>query len=123
MKKRILVAEDNNDLADVMRFALLSCGYEVVLARDDIEVVERAIALQPDLIVMDILMPKMTGLQAALRLRQHCETKTIPILAATALTKPQNREECLAHGCDDHIDKPFSNKGLAAAVERLLQEH
>lgn len=105
MKKRIPVAEDNSDLADAMRFALLSCGYEVVVAKDGIEVVERAIALQPDLIVMDILMPKMTGLQAAPRLRRHSETKTIPVLAAIALTKLQNREECLAHGCDDHIDK------------------
>jgi CheY-like chemotaxis protein len=123
MKKRILVAEDNKDLADLIMLALGFAGYEVVVAQDGVEVVESAISLHPDLILMDMMMPKMSGFQAALLLRQHPETKTIPILAASALTSPENQVKCLASGCNDHIAKPFTTKELADAIERLMRDH
>jgi CheY-like chemotaxis protein len=121
MKKRILVAEDSRDLADVMRSALQFYGYQVFMAHDGVEAVENAIRLLPDLIVMDILMPRMSGLEATRQLRQHPDTETIPILAASALTTSEAREKCFASGCDDHLPKPFSGKELADAVGRLLQ--
>lgn len=122
MKKRILVAEDNKDLADLITLALGFLGYEVVVARDGGEVVDSAISLRPDLILMDMMMPKISGFQATLLLRNHPETKTIPILAASALTSPENRVKCLASGCNDHIAKPFSTRELADAIEKLLRD-
>jgi CheY-like chemotaxis protein len=120
MSKRILVAEDSKDLADLMRFTLDFYGYEVLLTKDGVEAVDSAIALQPDLIILDMMMPKLDGFQAVLQLRQHPETKNIPILAASALTSPSNRAKCLASGCDEHLPKPFTTKDLADAVQRLL---
>lgn len=121
MKKLILLAEDNRDAADIATVALGFLGYEVVVARDGLEAVERAISLHPDLIVLDMMMPKINGFQAASQLRHHPETETIPILAATALASSEDRAQCLASGCSDYIAKPFTPKELAAAIERLLQ--
>lgn len=120
MKKRILLAEDNRDLADLLKSALRFYGYEVVVAGDGVEAVENAISLHPDLIIMDMMMPRMDGFQAAFQLRRHPKTKTIPILAASALVSGENREKSLANGCDDYIEKPFTAKKLVDAVARLL---
>jgi len=120
MSKRILVAEDSEDLADLMRFALHFYGYDVLLAKDGVEAVDTAIARHPDLIILDMMMPKLNGFQTVLRLRKHPETKSTPILAASALTSPENRVRCLTSGCDEYISKPFTAHELADAVERLL---
>jgi CheY-like chemotaxis protein len=122
MKKRVLVVEDNKYLIDLVGRILQSFGYEVLIAEDGAAAVESAISLGPDLILMDMMMPKMSGFQAAAQLRQHIETRSIPILAATALTGSEERQKCLASGCDDYIAKPYTPKNLAAAIERLLQK-
>jgi two-component system alkaline phosphatase synthesis response regulator PhoP len=121
MKKRILLAEDNKDAADIGTVGLQFLGYEVVVARDGEEAVERAVSLHPDLIVLDMMMPKMNGFEVASQLRSHPATKTIPILAATALAGSEDRQQCLASGCTDYISKPFTPRELGAAIERLLQ--
>lgn len=123
MKKRVLVVEDNRDLIDLIGRVLDLLGYEVVVALDGAEAVQSAISFEPDLIVMDMLMPKMNGFQAAAALRRHTKTKTIPILAVSALTGTENRDKCLASGCDDYVVKPFAIKELADAIGRLLGEH
>lgn len=122
MKKRILVVEDCGDLADLMNCILRYLGYEVLRAGNGVQAVESAISLNPDLITMDMLMPKMDGFDAVLQLRQHPKTKTVPILAVTALTSLAHREKCFASGCDDYIVKPFTNEALADAVKKLLQD-
>jgi len=123
MKKRILVVEDCGDLADLMNYILCFSGYEVLRAGNGVQALESAISLPPDLITMDMLMPKMDGFQAVVKLREHPITKTIPILAVTALTSPVHRERCLASGCNDYISKPFGNEELATAVKILLHEY
>jgi two-component system cell cycle response regulator DivK len=120
-KKLILLAEDNRDVADIMSYALSSLGYEAAIAFDGVEAVEKAIALEPDLIIMDMLMPRLDGFQVASQLRQRPDTKNIPILAATALATVEDRKRCLESGCDDVILKPFTPKDLAPVIERLLQ--
>lgn len=122
MKKRILLVEDNAATIDVMRQELEFLGYEVTVAENGVEAVEMAISQLPDLIVMDIRMPKMDGLQAASKIRKNPKTHPIPILAATAKALPGDREKCLASGCDDYIAKPFTHRELGAAVEKLLKE-
>ena len=122
MKQRILLVEDNPGTIDVMRQELEVLGYEVTVAKNGIEAVEMAASLLPDLIVMDIVMPKMDGLQAASRIHQNPKTRTIPILAATAMALPGDKEKCLAGGCDDYIAKPFTYRELGAAIVKLLEK-
>ena len=114
--------EDEPNTIELMQLELEVLGYEVTVAENGVEGVEMAVSLLPDIIVMDIRMPKMDGLQAATRIRQNPKTKDIPILAATAKAMPGDREKCLAAGCDGYIAKPFPYKELGFAVERLLKE-
>lgn len=122
MKKRILLAEDDANTIDVMCMELEFLGYEVMVAKNGVEAVEMASTHLPNIIVMDIGMPKMDGLKAASEVRQNPKTRGIPILAATAKAVPGDREKCLASGCDDYIAKPFMHRELGAAIERLIKE-
>lgn len=121
MKKRILLVEDHPETIEVMQLELEVLGFEVVVAQNGVEAVEKATAESPDLIVMDMLMPKMNGFQAAASIRQSPKTKGIPILAATALARPGDREKCLESGCDGYIAKPFTHRQLGAAIDRLFE--
>ncbi|MBI4487466.1 MAG: response regulator [Deltaproteobacteria bacterium] len=121
MKKRVLLVEDNLETIEVVRQELEVLGYEVLLAEDGVAAVEVATSQLPDLIVMDIRMPKMDGLQAASQIRKDPKTQSIPILAATAKALPGDREKCLASGCDDYLAKPFTHNELGAAIEKLLK--
>ncbi len=121
MKKRILVVEDHPDLLEIFQVGLVSLGCNVKVAKSGLEAIEASLEL-PNLIIMDIALPKMDGLEAASRIRQNSKTKDIPILAATAWVMPENRKKCLTSGCDDYIAKPFTLRALEAAVKRLLKE-
>lgn len=122
MKKRILLVEDNPATMDVMKLELELLGYEVLVAPNGLEAVAMASSESPDLIVMDIQLPKLNGLQAVSQIRRNSTTEAIPILAATAKALAHDRAECLASGCDDYITKPFTHKELGFAIERLLQQ-
>jgi len=122
MKRRILLVEDEPATIDFMQQQLEFLGYEVTVAKNGLEAVGRATSWLPDLIVMDIRMPQMDGLQAASRIRKNPKTQAIPILAATAKALPGDREKCLAGGCDGYIAKPFTYKELGAAIRKLLKE-
>ena len=122
MKQRILLVEDNPGTIDVMRQELEVLGYDVTVAKNGVEAVEMATTLLPGLIVMDIIMPKMDGLQAATQIRQNSKTQAIPILAATAMAMPGDREKCLAGGCDGYIAMPFTYRELGAAIQKLLDK-
>ncbi|MGH7826862.1 MAG: response regulator [Candidatus Binatia bacterium] len=121
MKPRILLTEDNTDAAEIIAFVLKFFGYDVVVAKDGVEAVESAMSLRPDLIIMDMMMPRMDGFEAVSELRRHSETKTIPILAVTAMAGPEGRKKCLAVGCDEYLPKPISPKTLGPAIQRLLR--
>jgi len=120
MKKRVLLAEDHPDTADLVKFGLNSLGYEVEVAENGLEAVEKAASDCPDLIVMDMMMPVMDGLQATSRIRQNPKTKDIPVLAATALSRPGDEERFLTSGCNGYISKPFTCRQLHAAIQRLF---
>ncbi|MCZ6562819.1 MAG: response regulator [Nitrososphaerales archaeon] len=123
MKTRILLVEDNTTTMEVMQQELEVLDYDVAIAREGEEAVEMASSELPDLIIMDILMPKMDGNEAASRIRKDPKTQAIPILAATAKALPEDREKCLASGCDEYIAKPFSYRELDAAIKKLLNRH
>ncbi len=117
---RILLAEDNEDNAATEQDYLEYCGYEVVRAYDGSEALRLAQEMQPRLILMDIQMPGINGLEVIRRLRKMPAFKAVPIIALTALAMVGDREDCLAAGADEYLSKPFSLKALSNLIESLL---
>jgi two-component system cell cycle response regulator DivK len=117
---KVLVVEDNEALRDLLARVLETLGYVPVLASHGKEGLEKAIAEKPNLIVMDLLMPIMDGWKAARALRAIPETKNIPILAITALSRPRELKTCLEAGCNGYIVKPFSVLNLQKKIGELL---
>src|SRR5918994_1063588 len=117
---KILIVEDDADMRDLLRLILESLYYVPVLASHGKEGVEKAISEKPKLILMDIRMPVMDGWQAAKALRANPDTEKIPILATTALFRPQELKTCLEAGCNDYIVKPFSVLTLQSKIRAML---
>lgn len=122
MNKKILLVEDNPATIDVIVKELEFLGYDCIVAEDGKKAVELTASRLPDLIIMDISLPKMDGLEAATLIRKNPKTQSIPILAATARALPGDKEKCLQAGCDDYIAKPFTHRELGAAIKKLLKE-
>jgi two-component system, cell cycle response regulator DivK len=122
VKKKILLVEDNPATIEVVQKELEFLGYDTLTADDGGEAVEMAAAHLPDLIIMDISLPKIDGLEATALIRKNPQTQSIPILAATARALPGDREKCLQGGCNDYIAKPFTHRELGAALRKLLKE-
>jgi PAS domain S-box-containing protein len=118
---RILLAEDNEVNLEVVYDYLRGTGYQVVIARTGREAIEQAVAIRPDVILMDIQMPEMDGLEAIRRLRAQPEFAATPIIALTALAMAGDRERCLAAGASEYLSKPVSLRGLGELLQRLLQ--
>ena len=118
-KKKILIVEDNLDLFRPLEL-LLKGSYEIVSATNGKQAVELAASVHPDLILMDIIMPEMDGLEAMRLIRQNPETQGVPILAVTATVSNTIEEECYNMGCDDYICKPFTFDQLLPRIEKLL---
>jgi len=121
MKKKILIVEDNPAVNKALQL-ILERRYETIPAMDGKQAVDIAATQLPDLILMDILMPKMSGFQATRLIRQNPETRSIPILAVTALDGHIYEEECFQSGCDDYIAKPFNTEDLVPHIEKLLKK-
>lgn len=121
LRRKVLVAEDNEVNIDVLTTYFQTRGYVAVVARTGIEAVERAVAEKPDLILMDVQMPGLDGLEAIRRLRQDPAFAATPIIAVTALAMTGDRERCLAAGASDYLSKPLSLKALEAMMVDLLQ--
>ena len=117
----ILLAEDNAANSITVADYLLNKGYQVVVARSGLEAIGRAREVQPDLIVMDIQMPGMDGLEATRRIRADASLAGIPIIALTALAMPGDRERCLAAGANAYLSKPVRLKDLIVAIAAHLQ--
>ena len=120
MKKKILIVDDNPDLICILELQLKIRGYDTIQATNGIQAVEIATAQLPDLIVMDIMMPQMNGLQAARLIRENPKTSSIPMLAATAKMSHADTQECLESGFNDHIAKPFTAMQLVSHIEKLI---
>lgn len=121
MKKKILIVEDNADLLKVLQL-LLKDHYEPIAAMKGTQAVDIAMTERPDLILLDIVLPDMNGLEIARLLRQHPETQSTPILAMTARVSRIEEEDCILSGCDDFIAKPFTFEQLLPRIEKLLNQ-
>jgi CheY-like chemotaxis protein len=116
----ILLAEDNEINILVIEDYVDSLGYRLVVARNGQEAIERALEQHPDLILMDIHMPVLDGLEATRRLRAMPEFATTPIIALTALAMPSDRDLCMQAGATEYVSKPLSLKALAVLMRQLL---
>jgi signal transduction histidine kinase len=116
----ILIAEDNDATITTLSGYLSAKGYHVLLARDGWEAFTHTREHQPDLIVMDIQMPDMDGLEAIRHIRSDPHSPSIPIIALTALAMPGDREKCLAAGADEYLSKPVSLQKLSDILEKLF---
>ncbi|MGJ5675741.1 MAG: response regulator [Nostochopsis sp.] len=118
----ILLAEDNQANIDTISGYLESRGYRLVLANNGQQAIDLALAQRPDLIVMDIQMPIMDGLQAMCQIRNNKKSMHIPIIALTALAMPGDRETCLAAGAKEYLTKPVKLKQLTTKIQQLLEK-
>lgn len=117
---RILYVEDNEDNAYMLARRLARRGYEVDVAADGAAGIERAAALRPNLILMDLRLPVMDGWEATRRLKGDPATGSIPVIAVSSHAMRGDRERALAAGCDDYDTKPIEFARLLAKIESLL---
>jgi two-component system, cell cycle response regulator DivK len=119
---KILLVEDNEENRDALSRRLLRRGYEVVMAVNGKEGVEKAESENPDIIVLDMNMPVMDGWEAARTIRSRQKISSVPIIALTAHAMSGDREKTIAAGCDDYHTKPIEFARLLAQVETLLKK-
>ena len=119
-RKRILVVEDDRLSLIVLRQLLTAQGYEILQSSEGWDGISRARNEQPDLIVMDIKLPDISGLDATLLLKQDNQTRNIPIIAVTACVTPADKANALKSGCDAYIAKPVNMANLLRTVELFL---
>jgi CheY-like chemotaxis protein len=119
----ILLVEDTPEVTMMLRDYLELAGYKVVTAEDGGAALTQARLVRPDLILMDIQLPGVDGLEATRKLRSDPDFRYTPIIALTALAMPSDRERCLAAGMDEYISKPVSLKALVKIIEGCLFNH
>jgi two-component system, OmpR family, response regulator MprA len=115
---RILVVEDDAEIADVLRRSLRHEGYDVRTAEDGVTALDAATEFVPDLVVLDLGLPRLDGVEVCRRLRAEGD---VPILMLTARTETEDRVEGLDSGADDYIPKPFERDELLARIRALLR--
>jgi CheY-like chemotaxis protein len=120
---KILLVEDNEMNRDMLSRRLQRKGHEVFIAVDGQEAVAMAQSLAPDLILMDISLPAMDGLEATRQIKKVPEMQSIPIIALSAHAMAGDREKSLEAGCDDYDTKPIDLKRLLEKMQALLDNH
>jgi two-component system phosphate regulon response regulator PhoB len=121
MKPRILIVEDEPALVAVLRYNLESADFAVDEARDGETALSKVAEMQPDLILLDWMLPELSGLEVCRRLRRDKKTKNIPIIMLTARGEERDRVRGLETGADDYISKPFSPSELLARIRAVLR--
>lgn len=119
--KKILIADDEPDILEILQYNLMSEGYQVITAKDGDEAVEKAKAFQPELIILDIMMPKKTGIEVCNLLRMQPTFGETLIIFLTARSDEKSQINGLETGADDYISKPISPKVLTSRVNALFR--
>ncbi|MBN2002184.1 MAG: response regulator [Anaerolineae bacterium] len=119
---KILIAEDERDIRELIAFTLRFAQFDVEVARNGAEAVEKAPQINPDLILMDVRMPLMTGYEACEALKQNPQTKDIPVIFLSAKGQESEIQEGLEVGAAEYILKPFAPDELTAQVKQILKK-
>jgi DNA-binding response OmpR family regulator len=121
-RKKILLVDDSNTILMMEKFILNNGPYDLITASNGEDAVRRASEEQPDLILLDVIMPKMGGFEACRQIRASEATKSIPIIMVTTRGEAANVEAGWANGCTDYVMKPINSVELLAKVRSLLEE-
>ena len=120
-KSKILIADDNTTNVELLEVYLNEVDCEVATAVDGRDTLDKVAKFQPDLILLDIMMPKLSGFEVCKTLKRHPATSQIMILMVTALGEPGDVERAVAAGCDDFLSKPVNKFELLLRVKKLLK--
>ena len=120
-KRKILVVDDEPDVTDLVVYHLKTKGFQVEALNNTTASISRVRSFLPDLIILDIMMPELTGIQICRILRADPKLAKIPIIFLTAKSEPQDRIEGFESGADDYLAKPFSPKELVLRIESILR--
>lgn len=118
--KKILVIEDNGANLYLMRFMLESNGYEIIEAESGLQGVDMAIREMPDLVIMDIQLPDIDGLEATRRIRASDAGRAIPIVAVTSYAMVGDSEKAMTAGCNGYIEKPINPETFLEKIRQYL---
>lgn len=121
-KKTILLVDDEPDLLNSLSVRLRASGYEVLVAVDGLEALKKARSLEPDLIILDLMLPKMDGYKVARLLKFDTRYSHIPILILSARGQDMDKDVGKNAGANDYMVKPFDSADLLSRIERLLTE-
>jgi len=117
---KILIAEDERDIRDLVAFTLRFAGHEVFAATNGEEAVEMAPKVNPDLILMDVRMPRMTGYEACRAMKQNPDLKDIPVVFLSAKGQENERQQGMDAGAEEYLLKPFAPDQLTLAIKTIL---
>lgn len=118
---KILVAEDERDIRELIGFSLRFADFEVILVKDGVEALERIPEEEPDLVILDVRMPKMSGYEACRQLKEDPTTEDIPIVFLSAKGQEDEIKQGLKSGAMEYIVKPFAPDELAEQVKDILR--
>jgi CheY-like chemotaxis protein len=120
-RKKVLLVDDSTTALLMEQMILRNrANFELIVAHDGQEAVEKTLAELPDLIVMDVVMPRMTGIEACKQIRLQEPTRHIPIILVTTRGEPENVEIGYASGCSDYVTKPINGAELITKIEDLI---
>ena len=122
MSKRILFVDDESELVELVKMRLVAYGYEVILAYDGQQALEKARKEKPDLIILDLMLPKMDGYKVCRLLKFDEKYKKVPIILFTARAQESDKKIGLEVGADAYLTKPFEPQVLLAKIKELLKE-
>lgn len=120
-KKKVLIADDEQDILEIISYNLIREGYEIFTAKDGLEAIDKATQVKPDLIILDIMMPKKTGIEVCEILRSQPSFHNTLIIFLTALSDESSQVKGLELGADDYINKPISPKVLVSRVNAIFR--
>ena len=119
--QRVLIIEDEKSLVDVLTYNLKNEGFEVLSATDGMDGLNQARAYQPDLVILDLMLPVMEGLEVCRQLRSDSRTRSVPVLILTARSEEVDEIVGFRMGADDYVTKPFKVKPLMQRIKALLR--
>jgi len=117
---KILIAEDERDIRDLIAFTLSFAGHQVITSNNGVEACQKALNMAPDLILLDVRMPRMSGTEACQNLKAHQSTKDIPIVFLSAKGQESEVKAGMECGAEEYILKPFSPAKLTERVNKIL---
>ncbi len=118
---RVLIADDNPTNVELLEAYLAEMPCEIAVAADGRETLDQVARFQPDLILLDIMMPKLSGFEVCKKVKEDPATRRIMVLMVTALNEPGDVERAVAAGCDDFLSKPVNKIELVKRVENMLK--